>query len=222
MDCARGRRLVMTSKPHEHLLLSMRGLCFIGNWNDPPIVRLHFSSFCLPAASGKDKEMKTPKEFDYDLWIAEDGQYMVRVKATREMCAVSQEVFRKLRSEEKKLRREMETHETPAASGAGQPLQMKSVSLDYVSADEDDLTPAWLIDPADFEQDLFLRESIRELKSQLTERQLEVFEKCLIGEISLRDFADSKGIHFTSVDETVRAIRKKAKNFLGGTPTNAN
>lgn len=33
--------------------------------------------------------MKTPKEFDYDLWIAEDGRYMVRVKATREECAVT-------------------------------------------------------------------------------------------------------------------------------------
>lgn len=52
--------------------------------------------------------MKTPKEFDYDLWIAEDGRYMVRVKATREECAVSQAVFRKLRAEEKKLRREMD------------------------------------------------------------------------------------------------------------------
>ena len=76
-------------------------------------MRLLFHLSGLSVASGKDREMKTPKEFDYDLWIAEDGRYMVRVKATREECAVSQAVFRKLRAEEKKLRREMDMHKSP-------------------------------------------------------------------------------------------------------------
>lgn len=70
--------------------------------------------------------MKTPKEFDYDLWIAEDGRYMVRVKATREECAVSQAVFRKLRAEEKKLRREMDMHKSPRPCIEGFSRQSKA------------------------------------------------------------------------------------------------
>ena len=160
--------------------------------------------------------MKTPKEFDYDLWIAEDGQYMVRVKATREVCEVSQEVFRKLRSEEKKLRREMDGVPTRNVDEDGRTIKATMLSTDFVNVQgSEDMDPSWLIDPHDFEKDLFWQESIRELREQLTERQLEVFERCLIGGMSLRDFADSKGIHFTSVDETVRAIRRKAKNFWG-------
>lgn len=160
--------------------------------------------------------MKTPKDFDYDLWITEDGQYMVRIKATREECAVSQEVFRKLRSEEKKLRREMDGVPTRNVDEDGRTIKAAMLSTDFVNVQgSEDMDPSWLIDPHDFEQDLILQESLRELRKQLTKRQLEVFEKCLVGEMSLRDFADSKGIHFTSVDETVRAIRRKAKIFWG-------
>ena len=49
--------------------------------------------------------MKTPIEFDYDLWTTKDGKCMVRVKSTGETCEVSRETFRVLRAEEKRLRR---------------------------------------------------------------------------------------------------------------------
>ena len=46
--------------------------------------------------------MKTPKEFDYDLWIdRNDGQCYVRVKNTGEVSAVNADTFRFLRREEK-------------------------------------------------------------------------------------------------------------------------
>lgn len=92
-------------------------------------MRLLFHLSGLSVASGKDREMKTPKEFDYDLWIAEDGRYMVRVKATREECAVSQAVFRKLRAEEKKLRREMDMHKSPRPCIEDSPAKVRLVSL---------------------------------------------------------------------------------------------
>ena len=61
-----------------------------------------------PQASGKDKTMKTPIEFDYDLWTGEDGERMVRVKRTGEVCEVDADTFRLLRAEEKRLRRSMQ------------------------------------------------------------------------------------------------------------------
>ncbi len=158
--------------------------------------------------------MKTPKEFDYDLWIAEDGQYMVRIKATREECAVSQEVFRKLRSEEKKLRREMDGVPTRNLDEDGRTIKATMLSTDFVNVQgSEDMDPSWLIDPHDFEQDLYFRECIRELREQLTERQLEVFERCLLGEMSLRDFAKEKQVHFNAVWKAARAIQEKFKKI---------
>ena len=166
--------------------------------------------------------MKTPKEFDYDLWIAEDGRYMVRVKATREECAVSQAVFRKLRAEEKKLRREMDMHKSPRPCIEDSPAKVRLVSLDYVSASDDDLTAARLIDPSDFEQDLLLRESIHELRAQLTERQLEVFERCMLGGMSTYTLAKEKQVDHKAIWKSLDQIRKKFQKILERGSLNAN
>lgn len=185
-------------------------------------MRLLFHLSGLSVASGKDREMKTPKEFGYDLWIAEDGRYMVRVKATREECAVSQAVFRKLRAEEKKLRREMDMHKSPRPCIEDSPAKVRLVSLDYVSASDDDLTAAWLIDPSDFEQDLLLRESIHELRAQLTERQLEVFERCMLGGMSTYTLAKEKQVDHKAIWKSLDQIRKKFQKILERGSLNAN
>ena len=36
--------------------------------------------------------MKTPKDFDYDIWKDDDGHYFIRVKRTGEVTRVSEEV----------------------------------------------------------------------------------------------------------------------------------
>lgn len=166
--------------------------------------------------------MKTPKDFDYDLWLSEDGRYMVRVKATREECAVSQEVFRKLRSEEKKLRREMDGVPTRNVDEDGRTIKAAMMSTDFVGVPgSEDMDPAWLIDPHDFEQALFLRESIRELRVQLTERQLEVFEECMLGGISTYEFAKKKQVDHKAIWKSLDLIRKKYKKILEGGSLNA-
>ncbi len=40
--------------------------------------------------------MKTPKDFDYDIWKDDDGHYFIRVKRTGEVARVSEEVVREL------------------------------------------------------------------------------------------------------------------------------
>ena len=40
--------------------------------------------------------MKTPKDFDYDIWKDDDGHYYIRVKRTGETTRVSEEVVREL------------------------------------------------------------------------------------------------------------------------------
>ena len=104
------------------------------------------------------------------------------------------------------------------------PAKVRLVSLDYVSASDDDLTAAWLIDPSDFEQDLLLRESIHELRAQLTERQLEVFERCMLGGMSTYTLAKEKQVDHKAIwksldqccfSERMRKLfRKNEKNVL--------
>lgn len=38
--------------------------------------------------------MKTPKDSEYDLWISDDGAYMVRGKSTSEVIEVERDVMR--------------------------------------------------------------------------------------------------------------------------------
>ena len=86
--------------PHEQSFLSS----VLSVWEDQLTVMRLFFSLVHPLlrASGKDKTMKripkTPIEFDYDLWISEDGKCMVRVKATGETTEVDREVMKALRS----------------------------------------------------------------------------------------------------------------------------
>ena len=60
-------------------------------------MRLFFLALPLLCASGKDKKMKTLKEFDYDLWAIEEKgkkRYFARDKATGEEAVMTNEVMR--------------------------------------------------------------------------------------------------------------------------------
>lgn len=118
--------------------------------------------------------MKTPKEFDYDLWT-EEGRNMVRVKRTGEVCQVDDITMRLLRAEEKRLRRSMQGAPVPG-SDATEPV----LSLDYMSADEDgDSTSAWLEDPHDFTIAIATEALSKEFASTLTSREQEVYSYTL-------------------------------------------
>lgn len=95
--------------------------------------------------------MKTPIEFDYDLWTTEEGKCMVRVKLTGEVCEVSRETMRVLRNEEKKLRRSKTG--VPIAGCEDEDETATLLSLDFVSVqDAEEMSPAWLEDPNDLEE----------------------------------------------------------------------
>lgn len=154
--------------------------------------------------------MKTPKEFDYDLWITEDGQYMVRVKATREVCAVKQAVFRALRAEEKRLRRQMSGVPTLQVDDEGNTIRAAMFSTDYVNTEGgEEMDPWWLADPDDFVERLQLKEAVQELRAQLTPKQLEVFRECMLGGMSLSEFAQKRGITPHAVWKIQKLIQKK-------------
>ena len=153
--------------------------------------------------------MKTPVEFDYDLWTSEQGRHMVRVKRTGKAREVDADTFRFLRVEEKRLRRSM--HGIPV-SGDGKEKTAAVLSLDIVSVEDsgEDMTPAWLKAPDNTEDTAMLRSALHELRAVLTPVQLDVYETCLLGGVSYQDYAARKGVSRQSVQQAVSLIRKKA------------
>jgi len=91
--------------------------------------------------------MRTPKEFDYDLWIdRNDGQCYVRVKNTGEVSSVNADTFRFLRREEKRLRRDI-TPDKPGETSSARNEILHPLSLDYASEGAyGDIAPAWAMD----------------------------------------------------------------------------
>ena len=186
------------------------GLCFIGMGFKLTVMRLLFC-LVLPLlrASGKDKTMKTPIEFDYDLWTTEEGKCMVRVKLTGEVCEVSRETMRVLRNEEKKLRR----------SYVGTPVEDNEedsnpiLSLDVIS-EEDVKDASWLADPHDFIQDIAVKMAEEGFTKTLTSREKDVYTFCIKMGREQSEYAEKTGLSISRVCKIVAAIRKKAKIFF--------
>lgn len=149
--------------------------------------------------------MKKLIDFEYDLWTTEDGRCMVRVRATREECEVDRETFRLLRAEEKRLRREQTPKKTDEA--AKRPL-----SLDIIDLNEEGTS--WQADPRNLLEESILKQIIEQFHLQLTKRQMDVFEKCLLGGMSLRAYARERGCAFSTVRGIQEEIRKKFKKIF--------
>ncbi len=178
------------------------------------VMRLHFVlPFCWLFASGKDKTMfipKTPADFDYDLWTTEDGKYMVRLKRTGEVTEVSHETMKYLRAEEKRVRRSMQG--VPVAEAEN---EFESIlSLSYVSYENGEgMEPTWLEDPVRMEDTVMVGMLESELLSVLTLKQRDVYEKCLIGGMKLREYAALNALNVRTVFDSKTAIQKKFKKI---------
>lgn len=154
--------------------------------------------------------MKTPIEFDYDLWTTEDGRCMVRVKRTGEVTEVDREIMKILRLEEKKLRRSYvgRHSDDEGADGKGSIL-----SLDMLP-EGDPKASAWLVDPYDFTQEVHIRMLEEKFVTQLSEYQKEVYFSCLKNGMTGKEFAEQHGNSQQGVQQTVCLIRKMAKKFF--------
>ena len=118
--------------------------------------------------------MHTPIEFDYDLWTTEEnGQkhYWARVKRTGEVTEISHDVMKFLRSEEKKIKRDLiDILETGTV-----------LSLDYSHNDEFD---SWFQDDLLGVSDMETPVLEKEFTALLTPAQTSVFRNGLVTAIS--------------------------------------
>lgn len=152
--------------------------------------------------------MRTPKDFDYDLWTTKENLCMVRVKATGEECEVSRETFRLLRAEEEKLKKGRKSNKALFVEERNQTM----LSVDIVP--EDDGNPsAWTVDPTDFTEEIITSQTLQTFRQHLTQRQLDVLDRCLLGELNLREYAMTEGLNYRTVWDIREAIRRKFSKF---------
>ena len=163
--------------------------------------------FLLLRTGGKDKTMKTPIEFDYDLWTTKDGKCMVRVKSTGETCEVSREAFQVLRAEEKRLRRSY----TAAASDGDEAHPILSLN---VLPEDSEKSPSWLTDHADFTDEVLTKMVIQEFRATLNSIHCAVFDQCLLGDKTIRAFAEEYGLRRSTVWDIANSLRKNFKKIL--------
>lgn len=152
--------------------------------------------------------MKTPIDFEYDLWTTEEGKCMVRIKATGEVTEVDRAVMAVLRGEEKRLRRNLAKEKNDEIGGA------TVLSLDADPEDENCEAP-WMVDPHDFADDIASEILEKQLIASLTDAQLDLYEKCIKGGMSLREYARAEGVNYKGAWKRKDQIQKKFKKIWG-------
>ena len=192
-------------------------------WEDQLTVMRLFLSLVHPLlrASGKDKTMKripkTPVEFDYDLWTTEDGKCMVRVKATGETTEVDREVMKMLRNEEKKLRRSYDPSGSSASGDEEETQPSTILSLDAVPEDDVKSSGGWLMEK-DFTDGVLTKLVIQDFRATLNSIHLAIFDQCLLGDKTIRAFAEEYGLRKSTVKDIANALRKNFKKIFCDSP----
>lgn len=142
------------------------------------------------------KVPRTPKDFDYVMWI-EDNRFFVRIKRTNEVCEISPETMKFLRYEEKKIRRRAETD--------GKQKDNFMIDIDV------------LIDTLIYQNPeiyVLRKLSWEELIDKMTDKQYAVYVECLVEGKTLTEYARSVGITRKGASTHVQGIRNKAKKIF--------
>lgn len=153
--------------------------------------------------------MKKLKEFEYEIWATEENgekKYWVRIKHTDEITQVSLPVLRFLRCEEKRIRREKDVEREKG----------KVLSLNTLT--DGDTSEYWLADSNSFEDEIIANLAEEEFIKLLTPRQLDIYLRCIVSGVGIREYAKANQMNHSSVRDSIACIRKKIKKFSFDTP----
>ncbi|WP_249030226.1 hypothetical protein [Tannockella kyphosi] len=159
--------------------------------------------------------MKTPKEFDYDLWKDETGRGFIRVKRTGEVCEVNDDTFRVLRNEAMAIYRNNKGVPVYGVENGKSVVVRYTTNLAlYIEEGNEDIGADWNIDKTDLENEILTKLLIEDFCELLTDKQLDVLEQCLKKGMLPAEYAKEKGISKRAVGYTIEGIEKKAKKFF--------
>lgn len=159
--------------------------------------------------------MRTPRDFDYDIWKDDNGYYYVRVKRTGETTRVSAEVVRELWRE--LYRMEKHRRDTTIAETDGS-HHSRIYSLDSgMDASEDLRTiqnEPWLISRNDPFADVETRLIEQDFMNLLTDKQRAVYRLHFKLGMTAAECAAHNHTSVRNVEKLISALRKKAKDFF--------
>ena len=159
--------------------------------------------------------MKTPKDFDYDIWKDDDGHYYIRVKRTGETTRVSEEVVRELWRE--LYRMDKYRKDTTITDEDGS-QHTRILSLDDSWAANPELLPTknepWLFGKENAFEELELEMLERDFLKTLTEKQRRLYHLRFKMGLTVPECAKRIGINSRNIDKMIRLIKKKAKVFF--------
>ena len=159
--------------------------------------------------------MKTPKDFDYDIWKDDDGHYFIRVKRTGEVTRVSEEVVRELWME--LYRMDKYRKDTTITDEDGS-QHSRLFSLDDSWAANLELRPTknepWLLSRENSFEDIELEMLERDFLKTLTEKQRRVYHLRFKMGLTVPECAKRLEINVRNTFKLIGQIRKKAKIFF--------
>lgn len=159
--------------------------------------------------------MKTPKDFDYDIWKDNSGHYYVRVKRTGETARVSEDVVRELWRELYRMEKyRKETTITDADGSYHSRLYSLDRGWDEDEEQQSEPNEPWLethknpyeaVETGMLEAD-FIR--------QLTEKQKIMYRLHFQQGFTAAECAARNHTTVRNAEKLISAIRKKAKTFF--------
>ena len=160
----------------------------------------------------------SPAEFDYDIWKEDDGTYMVRLKDTGEVTPATPEVVRFLWREEKRVSKECALFDENKADDPEyvrkylfhHPLSL-NISPEHMDEDDEAYGEEWYPSGANTENEALFNLMRAEIADQLSPRQLDIFQKCILREMSSYEYERSEGVSHQSVYHSLRLIKEKMK-----------
>lgn len=157
--------------------------------------------------------MKTPKEFDYDLFKDQEGKCFIRIKRTGDVTEVSDETFRLLRNEAMAMYREQKGIPVYGKKD-GKSIVITYTTLLSIELGDAEKTPAWLAYDPNIEELVYTQTAEEAFKQELTARQRDIFENCMLKGVSAAEYARNNKVSKPLVSKYVKQIQKIAKKFF--------
>ncbi len=159
--------------------------------------------------------MKTPKDFDYDIWKDDDGHYFIRVKRTGEVTRVSEEIVREMWREIHRMERHRKN--TTILDEDGNP-HARILSLDDNRVTNSNLlsiqNEPWLVSKENAFERIELEMLEQDFLKTLTENQRRVYHLRFKMGLTVSECAKRIGTNKANIDKHILRIRKKAKIFF--------
>ncbi len=159
--------------------------------------------------------MKTPKDFDYDIWKDDSGHYYIRVKHTGETTRVSEEVVRELWRELYRMDKYRKDTTITDEDGS-QHTRILSLDENGTASQKGHSAPneAWLISRENAYDDIEFELLEQDFLKTLTMKQQRLYRLRFKQGLTVSECADRIGINTRNVDKMICLIRKKAKLFF--------